>query len=86
MRKMLAATAFMILLLKPEILLAPIALVDALAHSAGFQPCLLTALADALSGLTGLSTAVCFGALVLLGAYVAGRLVFSLVAAMTAYW
>ncbi|SPE38346.1 exported hypothetical protein [Candidatus Sulfopaludibacter sp. SbA3] len=65
-----AGTALMV---KPAILIGTVALVGRLAHSAGFEPCLLTTLADSLSGLTGLSGSDCFGLLIVVLIYSAFR-------------
>jgi len=69
MRRRWTTAAWAAPMLKPAIVIGTVALVDRLAHLAGFEPCLLTTLADSLSGLTGLSDGDCFGLLILLAAY-----------------
>jgi len=58
------------LLGKLVFLIATIVAADQLAHCMGFEPCILSSLADLLARATGLSDAECFGLLLLAGVYI----------------
>ena len=85
MRKRCSNAACMALLLKPAILVGTVAVADRLMHAAGFEPCILTTLADSLSGLTGLSDTDCTGLLLMAAVFGAFQLMRALFGLVSAY-